>query len=228
MKTVFPPSPSPVVPVAGTAAVFPVRRIFCVGQNYAAHAREMGSDPTKTEPCFFSKPGDAVVVNGIAIPFPSATQNLHYEIELVAALLGGGANIPVDKALDHVFGYAAGIDLTRRDLQAAAKKAGNPWDMAKGFDRSAPIGTIAPASVIGHPAKGGIRLSVNGAVRQSSDLSDMIWSVAAIIARLSQFVELGAGDLIFTGTPQGVGPIRPGDRLVGGIDGVGTVSVTVG
>ena len=228
MTTVFPPSPSPVVPVAGTNAVFPVRRIFCVGQNYAAHAREMGSDPTKTEPCFFSKPGDAVVVKGIAIPFPSATQNLHYEIELVAALSGGGANIPVEKALEHVFGYAAGIDLTRRDLQAAAKKAGNPWDMAKGFDRSAPIGTIAPASAIGHPAKGGIRLAVNGAMRQSSDLSDMIWSVAAVIARLSQFVELGAGDLIFTGTPHGVGQVQPGDHLEGGIDGVGTVSVTVG
>ena len=227
MITVFPPSPQPVVPVAGTGAVFPVRRIFCVGQNYAAHAREMGSDPTRTEPVFFTKPGDAVVASGDTVPYAAQTSNLHYEIELVVAMGGGGANIPAEAALGHVFGYAAGIDLTRRDLQAAAKKAGAPWDMAKGFDRSAPIGTIAPARAIGHPAAGGIRLAVNGAARQSSDLSDMIWSVAQIIARLSQFVELRAGDLIFTGTPEGVGPIQRGDRLEGAIDGVGTVTVTV-
>ena len=228
MITVFPPAPQPVVPVAGTDAVFPVRRIFCVGQNYAAHAREMGTDPTRSEPVFFTKPGDAVVTGGGGVPYPPQTANLHYEIEMVVALGGGGADIPVAGALDHVFGYAAGIDLTRRDLQAAAKKAGQPWDMAKGFDRSAPLGVIAPASVIGHPAKGGIRLAVNGALRQNSDLSDMIWSVAEIIARLSRFVELRAGDLIFTGTPEGVGPIQHGDTLEGGIDGVGTVSVTVG
>ena len=227
MITVFPPSPAPVVPVAGTEAVFPVRRIFCVGQNYAAHAREMGSDPSRTEPCFFTKPGDAVVASGSSVPYPPETANLHYEIELVAALSGGGGNISVEAALGHVFGYAAGIDLTRRDLQAAAKKAGQPWDMAKGFDRSAPIGTIAPAAAVGHPARGGIRLAVNGTPRQSSDLSDMIWSVAEIIARLSRFVELRAGDLIFTGTPEGVGPIQRGDHLEGSIDGVGAVAVTV-
>ncbi len=227
MITVFPPSPRPVLPVAGTDAVFPVRRIFCVGQNYAAHAREMGTDPTRTEPCFFTKPGDAVVAGGGDAPYPPMTGNLHYEIEMVVAMGGGGADIPASEALGHVFGYAAGIDLTRRDLQAAAKKAGQPWDMAKGFDHSAPVGAIAPASAIGHPAAGGIRLAVNGAARQNSDLSDMIWSVGEIIARLSRFVELRAGDLIFTGTPEGVGPVRPGDRLEGGIDGVGVVSVTI-
>ncbi len=227
MSTVFPPSPQPLVPVAGTGALFPVRRIFCVGQNYAAHAREMGTDPTRTDPCFFTKPGDAVVASGSTVPYPSMTANLHYEIEMVVAMGGGGADIPVDQALGQVFGYAAGIDLTRRDLQAAAKKAGQPWDMAKGFDRSAPLGTIAPASAIGHPVRGGIRLAVNGAPRQTSDLSDMIWSVAEIIARLSRFVELRAGDLIFTGTPEGVGPVQRGDLLEGGIDGVGTVAVTV-
>lgn len=227
MTFVFPPSPQPVVPVAGTDAVFPVRRIFCVGQNYAAHAREMGSDPSRTEPVFFTKPGDTVVASGSTVPYPSMTENLHYEIELVVALGGGGADIPEAEALSRVFGYAAGIDLTRRDLQAAAKKAGAPWDMGKGFDRSAPIGTIAPASAIGHPAAGGIRLAVNGALRQNSDLSDMIWSVAAIISRLSRFVELRAGDLIFTGTPEGVGAIQRGDVLEGSIDGVGSVSVTI-
>ena len=227
MTTVFPPSPRPVAAVAGTDALFPVRRIFCVGQNYAAHAREMGSDPSRTEPVFFTKPGDAVVTGGDGVPYPPMTTNLHYEIEMVVAMGSGGADIAEADALSHVFGYAAGIDLTRRDLQAAAKKAGAPWDMAKGFDRSAPIGTIAPAGAIGHPAAGGIRLAVNGALRQNSDLSDMIWSVAAIIARLSQFVELQAGDLIFTGTPEGVGPVQRGDRLEGSIDGIGSVCVTV-
>ncbi|MEI6558524.1 MAG: fumarylacetoacetate hydrolase family protein [Rhodospirillaceae bacterium] len=224
MTTVFPPPPPTVVPVAGTAALFPVRRIFCVGQNYAAHAREMGTDPTRTDPCFFSKPADVVVADGSAVPYPPMTANLHYEIELVVALGSGGAAIPVAAALGHVFGYAAGIDLTRRDLQAAAKKAGQPWDMAKGFDRSAPLGAIAPASAIGHPAGGGIRLRLNGVLRQEGDLSDMIWSVAEIIAKLSCYVELKAGDLIFTGTPEGVGPVVAGDRLEGSIEGVGTVS----
>ncbi len=227
MNTVFPPPPQPVASVAGTERLYPVRRIFCVGQNYAAHAREMGSDPTRSEPCFFTKPGYAVVKSGETIAFPPMTSNLHYEIELVAALGGGGTDIAVNQALDHVFGYAAGIDLTRRDLQAAAKKAGQPWDMAKGFDRSAPLGAIAPVSAVGHPDKGGIRLAVNGILRQNSDLSDMIWSVAEIIARLSQFVELQAGDLIFTGTPAGVGPIQPGDQLEGTITGVGSVGLTV-
>ncbi len=227
MKTVFPPPPQPLVAVAGTGARFPVRRIFCVGQNYAAHAREMGTDPTRSEPCFFTKPGDAVVPDGSTLPYPSATSNLHYEIELVAALGSGGANIPVSSALDHVFGYAAGIDLTRRDLQAAAKKAGQPWDMAKGFDRSAPVGIIAPASEVGHPNRGAIRLALNDTPCQRGDLGDMIWSVAEIIARLSQFVELRAGDLIFTGTPEGVGPVKPGDRLAGVIDGVGTINIGI-
>jgi len=227
MAYVFPLWRQPAVPVAGTDALFPVRRIFCVGQNYAAHAREMGTDPTRQPPCFFTKPADVIVTGGADAPYPPATANLHYEIELVVALASGGRDIEESRALDHVFGYAAGIDLTRRDLQAAAKAAGLPWDMAKGFDHSAPIGTIRPAAAGGHPAKGAIRLLVNGAARQDSDISGMIWPVAGVIAQLSKLVTLAAGDLIFTGTPEGVGAIKPGDRLEGSIEGVGTVSTTV-
>ncbi len=207
--------------------MFPVRRIFCVGQNYAAHAREMGSDPSRQPPCFFTKPADAVVTGGGTVPYPPATANLHHEIELVVALGSGGAAIEPAAALTCVFGYAAGIDLTRRDLQAAAKAAGLPWDMAKGFDCSAPIGALRPAGEIGHPARGAIGLSVNGSVRQKGDLADMIWSVADVIAQLSQLVVLQAGDLIFTGTPEGVGPVQRGDLLTGTIEGVGSVTVTL-
>lgn len=226
MAHVVPLWPQPVVPVAGTDATFPVRRIFCVGQNYAAHAREMGVDHTRQPPCFFTKPADAIVTGGADAPYPPATSNLHYEIELVVALGSGGRDIAESQALGHVFGYAAGIDLTRRDLQAAAKAAGLPWDMAKGFDHSAPIGAIQPAA-IGHPDTGAIRLLVNGATRQNSDISGMIWPVAGVIAQLSKLVTLSAGDLIFTGTPEGVGPIQRGDRLEGSIEGVGAVTVMV-
>ena len=216
----------PTVPVAGEALVFPVRRIYCVGRNYAAHAREMGADPTREDPFFFTKPADAIVPDGASLPFPSATQNLHHEFELVVALGSGGAKVPVDRALDLVYGYAAGLDMTRRDLQNAAKAAGKPWDMGKGFDRSAPCSALQPATRIGHPAKGVIQLKVNGEVKQKGDLADLIWNVAETIAFLSGLVELAAGDLIYTGTPEGVGPVKPGDRLEGHIEGVADLKVS--
>lgn len=222
---VVPPPPPPSVAVAGDARRFPLRRIFCVALNYAAHAREMGKDPGAEPPFFFTKPADAVVADGATTPFPSLTDNLHHEIELVAALRSGGADIAPERALDCVFGYAAGIDLTRRDMQSAARNAGRPWDMSKGFDNSAPIGAIQPAGKIGHPTRGRIALSVNGQLRQQGDLSDMIWSLPRIIADLSRHVALAPGDLIFTGTPPGVGALRPGDTAEGEIEGVGTVRV---
>ncbi|MBL1255687.1 fumarylacetoacetate hydrolase family protein [Methylocystis sp. Sn-Cys] len=224
MSHVFPPPPTPSVAVAGDARRFPVRRIFCVALNYADHAREMGKGAEP--PFFFTKPADAVVADGETIPFPGLTQDLHHEIELVAALQSGGADIAADRALDCVYGYAAGIDLTRRDMQTAARNAGRPWDMSKGFDNSAPIGAIRKASDIGHPARGRIALSVNGVVRQQGDLCDMIWSLPQIIAAISTYVALAPGDLIFTGTPSGVGALQPGDTAEGEIAGVGTVRVT--
>ena len=223
----FSPSARPSVAVAGQFRRFPVRRIYCVGLNYAAHAREMGKDPGREKPFFFSKPADAVVESGAGVAYASMTQDLHYEIELVAALQSGGAEISREKALDHVFGYAAGIDLTRRDLQKTARDEGKPWDLAKGFDQSAPLGAIRPAAEIGHPRAGRIALSVNGAIRQQGDLSDMILDTAGIIAELSRYVRLEAGDLIFTGTPEGGGPLRPGDRALGEIEKVGTVRVEI-
>ncbi|SFO22196.1 fumarylacetoacetate hydrolase family protein [Sphingomonas sp. OK281] len=214
---------APTVAIAGTTDRFPVRRIFCVGQNYADHAREMGSDPDRQEPFFFSKPADAIVANGSAIPFPPKTEDLHHEVELVIALGAGGKDIAVEDAAATIFGAGVGIDLTRRDLQAAAKKAGRPWDMAKGFDRSAPIGALTP----GVPAtEGSIALAVDGETRQSGDLSMMIWSVPEIIATLSTFVELAPGDLIFTGTPAGVGPIQRGQTVRATIEGFETLEVT--
>jgi fumarylpyruvate hydrolase len=198
-----------------------------VGLNYAAHAREMGKDPNLERPFFFSKPADAVVESGARIVYASMTENLHYEMELVAALHSGGAEISRQKALDHVFGYAAGIDLTRRDLQKTARDEGKPWDLAKGFDQSAPLGAIRPAAQIGHPRAGRIALAVNGVIRQQGDLSDMILDTAGIIAELSRYVRLEAGDLIFTGTPEGVGPLRPGDVAEGEIEGVGSVRVEI-
>jgi fumarylpyruvate hydrolase len=230
MSHAFPPPPAPSVAIAGETARFPVRRIFCVALNYADHAREMGKAPKNGQPAeppfFFTKPADAVVADGATIPFPSLTDNLHHEIELVVALHSGGADIAPGRALDCVYGYAAGIDLTRRDMQTKARNAGRPWDMSKGFDNSAPIGAIRKASQIGHPARGRIALSVNGAPRQQGDLSDMIWSAPQIIADLSRYVALAPGDLIFTGTPAGVGALRPGDTAEGEIEGVGTVRVS--
>lgn len=217
--------PLPTVPVAGTTDRFPVRRIYCVGRNYAAHAREMGADPNREAPFFFTKPADAVVPSGATLAYPPATQNLHHEIELVVALGRGGARVPVERALDLVYGYAVGLDMTRRDLQNAAKAAGRPWDMGKGFDRSAPISEVVPANAIGHPAAGAIWAKVNGVTKQTGDLSDQIWSVAETIAYLSGLVELAPGDLIFTGTPEGVGPVVAGDLVEGHIDGVGDLTV---
>lgn len=222
---VIAPPVTPAVPVIG-GGFFPIRRIFCVGRNYAAHTREMGGDPNREPPFFFTKPADAIIV-GDAVPFPTATNNLHHEMELVVALGSGGRDIPSSAGLDHVYGYAAGVDLTRRDLQDEAKSLRRPWDMSKGFDHSAPVGPIAPAERIGHPASGRISLAVNGEQRQNGDLSDMIWPVADIIAYLSTLVELRAGDLIFTGTPDGVGPLSHGDRIAGIIDGVGQLEFTL-
>ena len=213
------------VPIA-RGGLFAVRRVYCVGRNYAEHIIEMGND-TREPPFFFAKPADAVVVGGAAIPYPSKTEDFHHEIELVVAIGKDGSDIAQAAALDHVYGYAAGLDMTRRDLQAVAKKAGRPWEMAKGFDFSAPIGTIEPASSIGHPDKGAITLSVNGGVRQTGDLADQIWSVSETIAYLSQFVALRAGDLIMTGTPAGVSAVLRGDVLEGKIEGVGTVTTSI-
>ena len=229
---IFPPPPCPSVAIAQDARRFPVRRIFCIALNYAAHAREMGKEPAKggggEPPVFFSKPADALVESSATIPYPTLTSDLHHEIELVAALSSGGADIPAARALDCVFGYAAGIDLTRRDLQTAARNAGRPWDMSKGFDHSAPIGAIRPVAEIGHPTRGRIALTVNGVLRQDGDLSDLIWSVPEIIAALSRNVALAPGDLIFTGTPSGVGPLLAGDRAEGDVEGVGSVVVSIG
>lgn len=223
---VIAPPTIPAVPVVG-GGLFPVRRIFCVGRNYPEHAREMGHDPEREPPFFFDKPADAVVVAGVETPYPPATADLHHEIELVVAIGKEGAAISVAAALDHVFGYAAGIDLTRRDMQAAAKKQARPWDMAKAFDHSAPIGDIMPAAQVGHPAKGPIALAVNGKGRQLGDIVDMIWPVPDAIAFLSTLVTLMPGDLIFTGTPAGVAAVERGDLLQGTITGVGTVTTRI-
>ena len=214
------------VPVAG-GGLFPVRRVFCVGRNYAEHTREMGGDPDREEPFFFSKPADALVTGGADMPYPTKTGDLHHELELVVAIGTGGRDIAEVDALSHVYGYAVGIDMTRRDLQAAAKKAGKPWDMSKGFDHSAPIGDIVPASQIGHPAAGKIELKVNGRTRQDSDLAKMIWNVPETIAYLSGLVELKPGDLIFSGTPEGVAAVVAGDVMEGEVDGVGTVRARI-
>jgi fumarylpyruvate hydrolase len=223
----FSPAATPSVEIAGSSQRFPVHRIYCVGRNYADHAREMGVDPKAGSPVFFTKPADAVVANGASVPYPPGTANLHPEIELVAAIGRGGSNITVDQALAHIFGYAAGNDLTRRDLQEASKKKGQPWDTGKAFDASAPIAAIRPVSR-GHVERGRIWLSVNGELRQQADISDMIWSVPQIIAELSGLFELKPGDLIYTGTPAGVGPIQRGDRLEGGIEGLQELRNTIG
>jgi fumarylpyruvate hydrolase len=228
MDYVIPPPPVVTLPVAGDARAFPVRRVYCVGRNYAAHAREMGHDPDREPPFFFTKPADALVPGGGRIPYPMATKDLHHEVELVVALGNGGANIPEAQAQGRVFGYAVGIDLTRRDLQAEAKELRRPWDMGKAFDRSAPVSALQPAARIGHPERNPIRLEVNGQVRQSSTLAHHIWSVPETIAYLSGLVELAPGDLIFMGTPEGVGAVERGDRLTASIEGVGELEVAIG
>jgi fumarylpyruvate hydrolase len=206
--------------ISGSDDRFAVHRIYCVGRNYAEHVREMGGDPAREAPIFFTKPADALVEAGFIVPYPPRTTNLHHEVELVVALQRGGANIAPDLALNHVFGYAVGNDLTRRDLQHELRERGLPWDMAKAFDASAQMGAITPADIWGAPGAQGIWLSVNGTMRQQSALTQLIWAVPEIIATLSTYVTLQAGDLIFTGTPQGVGPLLRGDQIVAGIDGL--------
>lgn len=216
--------PPSFVDVTGSDAKFAVRRIFCVGRNYAEHAREMGGDPQKEPPFFFTKPADAIVASGSDVSYPPRTASFHHEVELVVAIGRAGADISTIDALRYVFGYAVGNDLTRRDLQNDAKLSGRPWDMAKGFDQSACISEIRSVEDIGHPSRGRIWLSVNGAIRQDDNLSSLIWPIPNVIAELSTFVTLQPGDLIYSGTPAGVGPLKRGDRIDAGIDKVGTLS----
>jgi fumarylpyruvate hydrolase len=224
---VIPAPPQACLPVAGEGKAFPVRRIWCVGRNYLEHIREMGNDE-RDPPFFFAKHADMLVGDGTTIPYPPLTKDLHHEVELVVAMKSGGLNIAPEKALDHVYGYAVGIDLTRRDLQQASRKKERPWEIGKSFDQSAPCSPIVPASKIGHRGKGRIWLSVNGTERQKGDLAELIWSVPEIIWKLSQQVEIGAGDIIMTGTPAGVAALQPGDKIECGVDGVGTLKVSIG
>jgi fumarylpyruvate hydrolase len=228
MDFVLPLPATPSVAIAGSSRRFPLRRIFCVGRNYAAHAREMGKDPDREKPFFFTKPADAVADSGATIPYPPLTKNLHHEIELVVAIGKAGADITPDDALGHVWGYGVGIDLTRRDLQNEAKDTGRPWDWGKAFDLSAPCAPLVEAAAGGHPGKGRIWLAVNGETRQDGDLAEMIWPIEDVIAFCSQAVALRAGDLIFTGTPAGVGALVPGDRVTGGVEGLAEISITIG
>jgi fumarylpyruvate hydrolase len=227
MAYVIASEPIPALPVLGTADLFPVNRIFCVGRNYADHAREMGHDPEREPPFFFLKPGHALLPEGRDFPYPSSSRDVHYEFELVAAVGKGGTDIRVEDALNHIYGYAAGLDMTRRDLQLQAQKMARPWDVGKGFDYSAPCSALTPASKVGHPKKGAIWLERNGKRVQSSDLSALIWSVPEIIAQLSKLFRLTPGDLVFTGTPAGVGPVQRGEVLHGFIEGVGDLRVRI-
>ncbi|WP_439924739.1 fumarylacetoacetate hydrolase family protein [Nitrobacter sp. JJSN] len=224
---VIPQPPQPAIAVVGEGKSFPVRRIWCVGRNYLDHIREMGNDE-RTPPFFFAKHADMIEADGAVIPYPPLTSDLHHEVELIVAMKGGGLRIPADKALDHVYGYAVGIDLTRRDLQIASRKKEQPWEIGKSFDHSAPSSPIQPAAKIGHLSKGRIWLTVNGKETQSGDLDQMIWNVPEIISQLSQQVEIQRGDIIMTGTPAGVSRLQPGDRIECGCDGVGTLKVTIG
>ncbi|MDO5666786.1 MAG: fumarylacetoacetate hydrolase family protein [Alcaligenaceae bacterium] len=221
------------VPIAGEEAKFPVRRVYCVGRNYASHAREMGSDPEKEPPFFFSKANDteSIVIategNEATINYPSQTSNLHYEFELVVAIGKNGKNIPVNQAEDYIYGFAAGLDMTRRDIQNELKKGAKPWEISKAFDQAAVIGEITPKSVVGNMQSGKIELLVNGDTAQKGDVGDLIWSLSEVISRLSEYVELRAGDLIYTGTPEGVGAVKPGDTMVGSIEGLKGIRVRV-
>lgn len=225
---VIAPPPQASLPVSGGVGRFPIRRVFCVGRNYAAHAREMGKDPDREPPFFFMKPAGAVIVAEGIVPYPSLTSSFHHEIELVVALGAGGRDVAPDDALSLVWGYGVGVDLTRRDLQDEAKKLSRPWDWAKGFDASAPCTPIHPVADIGHPDSGEIWLRVNGELRQHGDLSDLIWSVPEVISAISTAVDLAPGDLIYSGTPAGVGPMQPGDVVSGGVAGVAEFTFTVG
>ena len=231
MSYVIPPAPIPAVPVAGSADSFPVRRIYCVARNYAAHAREMGGDPERDPPFFFCKPADAIVPvapgSTADVAYPPETTNYHHEVELVVAIGKRGRNIAVDAANEHVWGYAVGLDMTRRDLQFALRDKGRPWELGKAFDQSAPIAALVPASRSGHPTRGRVWLTVNGKMKQEGDLADMIWTVPETIAHLSKYFELAPGDLIYTGTPEGVGPVVRGDTLTGGVEGIGELSICI-
>lgn len=226
MSYVFEPAKVPAVPVAGSDEQFAVHRIYCVGKNYAAHIREMGSSPDRDPPCFFMKPADAATT-AAQIPYPPGTKNYHYEVELVLAIGKAGRNIPAMEVPDYIFGYAVGLDMTRRDLQMASGGLGHPWDTGKGFDYSAPVSAIHPATEVGHMDQGRISLQVNGETRQDSDLSDQIWKNREIVAALSRLYLLQPGDLIFTGTPAGVGPVLPGDRVVASIDKLGSLEIVI-
>jgi fumarylpyruvate hydrolase len=226
-RYVIPPPPQAAVAIAGSDQLFPVRRIWCVGRNYVEHIREMGNDE-RLPPFYFAKPADAVVPDGGTVPYPSLTKDMHHEVELVVALKSGGRNIPLEKALDCVWGYGVGIDLTRRDLQFASRDLKRPWEIGKAFDHSAPCGALKPVSETGHPKKGKITLACNGKLRQDGDLEQMIWNVPEIISNLSEIVALEAGDIILTGTPAGVAATVAGDKLECAIEGVGTLTVTIG
>ena len=226
MSFVIPAPPPASVEVTGTNDRFPVRRIYCIGRNYLAHRKEMGHDDRKP-PFYFQKPADALLETGGEFPYPTLSENVHFEIELVVAIAKGGTDISIENALDHVYGYGLGIDMTRRDLQSKAKQDGKPWESAKSFDYSAPISPIRPVSEIGHPDSGRIWLAVNGEIRQDSDLNLQIWNVQEGISHLSKLYEVVPGDLIYTGTPDGVGPINPGDLITAGIDGIGELEIKV-
>jgi fumarylpyruvate hydrolase len=223
----FQPAPIPTLPIRGVNRVFPVHRIYCVGRNYAEHAKEMGHDPSREPPFFFQKNPDTLVPGGGEFPYPSKSKDVHHEFEMVVALSGGGSDIPVERALDCVYGYAVGLDMTRRDLQNEAKKMGRPWEIGKAFEFAAPCSEIVPASAIGHPSKGAVWLKVNGTTRQQGDLSQLIWAVPEMISYLSGLFALRPGDLIFSGTPAGVSAVMPGDVLQGGVNGIGEITVKV-
>jgi fumarylpyruvate hydrolase len=225
-RYVITPPPQAALAVAGSDKLFPVRRIWCVGRNYLEHIKEMGQD-AREPPFFFSKPADAIVPDGGEVPYPSLTKDLHHEVELVVALKGGGRYLKAANALDLIWGYGVGIDLTRRDLQIASREIKRPWEIGKAFDASAPCGALRPASEIGHPGKGRISLKCNGKVRQDGDLSQMIWNVPEVIEKLSEMVALAPGDIIMTGTPSGVAATVPGDKLECEVEGVGTLTVTL-
>jgi len=227
MEFVVTPQPVPAVSVTGSEDFFPVHRIYCVGRNYADHVKEMGGDPKQEPPVFFSKPATALVLENEDVSYPQATNDLHHEVELVVALKSGGKDIALESALDCVYGYAVGIDFTRRDLQTIAKNKGRPWDVAKGFDQSAPISSIRPSSECGHPVDAQIQLKINNEIRQQANINEMIWTVPEIISELSKFFELKSGDLIYTGTPAGVAAVQAGDRLTATIEGVGELGFNI-
>src|SRR5262245_51780873 len=223
----FQPAPVPTLPIRGVNRVFPVHRIYCVGRNYAEHAKEMGHDPNREPPFFFQKNPDSLIPGGGDFPYPAKSADVHHEFEMVVALGQGGTDIPVERALDCVYGYAVGFDMTRRDLQAEAKKLGRPWEVGKAFESAAPCSEIVPAAAIGHPSRGAVWLKVNSELRQQGDLTQLIWGVPEMISYLSGLFALKPGDLIFSGTPAGVGPVKRGDLLQGGVDGVGEMTVRV-